>query len=69
MREGGELEGGQCVCGKSHFENSVGVSVYKGTEDVRWLYVGCRCVACGLMGCYGEWKNESVANREFVFRD
>jgi hypothetical protein len=25
---------------------------------VRWFYLGCRCVACGVLGCYGDWKNE-----------
>jgi hypothetical protein len=24
--------------------------------DARWLYVGCRCPACGLTACYGDWK-------------
>jgi len=27
-------------------------------DDVRWLYLGCRCVTCGLTACYGDWKNE-----------
>ena len=23
---------------------------------VRWLYIGCRCTACGILGCYADWK-------------
>lgn len=47
-----------CVCGAEVFEITVGVSLYDDSEDVRWLYVGCRCTACGLTGCFGDWKNE-----------
>lgn len=53
-----ELEGCACPCGAERFELTVGVSLYEGSDDVRWLYLGCRCPACGLVGCYGEWKNE-----------
>ncbi|MBY0397376.1 MAG: hypothetical protein K2X91_13055 [Thermoleophilia bacterium] len=51
-----ELEECECPCGGDSFEISAGVSLYEGTEDVRWLYVGCRCPACGLVACYGDWK-------------
>ena len=40
------------------FEISAGVALYQDSQDVRWLYVGCRCVCCGLTACYGDWKNE-----------
>jgi hypothetical protein len=52
------LEECACVCGCESFEITVGVSLYDGSEDVRWLYVGCRCVTCGLTAVYGDWKNE-----------
>jgi hypothetical protein len=47
-----------CPCGEEAFEITVGVSLYDDSEDVRWLYVGCRCTACGLTAVYGDWKNE-----------
>jgi hypothetical protein len=53
-----ELEECACTCGAEEFEISVGVSLYEGSEDVKWLYLGCRCPACGLVGVYGDWKNE-----------
>src|SRR5262249_47577769 len=56
--EGAELEECACRCGGEALEITVGVSLYRDSEDVRWLYVGCRCPACGLLGCYGDWKNE-----------
>lgn len=48
----------ECTCGETTFEITVGVSLYDDSEDVRWLYLGCRCVNCGLLGCYADWKNE-----------
>ena len=47
-----------CPCGEEAFEITVGVSLYDDSEDVRWLYVGCRCPACKLTAVYGDWKNE-----------
>jgi hypothetical protein len=42
-------------------EITVGVSLYANSEDVRWLYLGCRCPQCGLTAVYGDWKCEFVA--------
>jgi hypothetical protein len=47
-----------CPCGGEKFEITVGVSLYDDSEDVRWLYVGCRCPKCGLTAVYGDSKNE-----------
>ncbi|MCA9179335.1 MAG: hypothetical protein KDB14_32980 [Planctomycetales bacterium] len=57
-----------CPCGEDVFEVTVGVSLYDGSEDVRWLYFGCRCVACGLTAVYGDWKNEYIGYRELLKR-
>lgn len=56
--EDAELEECECPCGSSAFEITVGVSLYQNSEDVRWIYIGCRCSNCGLTACYGDWKNE-----------
>jgi len=66
--EHAELEERACVCGVEIFEITVGVSLYEGSEDVKWLYVGCRCPACGLVGCYGDWKNEFLDYRKLLDR-
>ncbi len=42
------------------------MSLYEGSEDVRWLYVGCRCPACGLTAVYGDWKNEFNGYRDLL---
>lgn len=65
-----EAEPGECACpcGGEAFEITVGVSLYEGSEDVRWLYVGCRCAACGLTAVYGDWKNEYNGYRELLAR-
>lgn len=61
-----ELQHAECVCGADKFELTVGVSLYEDSDDVRWLYVGCRCPACSLTGCYGDWKNEYLNYRELL---
>lgn len=57
-----------CPCGKETFEVTVGVSLYDDSEDVRWLYLGFRCPACGLTAVYGDWKNEFNGYRELLAR-
>ena len=56
--EEAELEECACPCGGEAFEITIGVSLYEDSEDVRWLYLGCRCPKCGLTAVYGDWKNE-----------
>jgi hypothetical protein len=57
-----------CPCGAEAFEITVGVALYKGSEDVKWLYLGCRCPKCGLAAVYGDWKNEFNGYRELPAR-
>lgn len=37
-------------------KKTTGAAFYKDSTQARWFYVGCRCVSCGLVGCYGDWK-------------
>jgi hypothetical protein len=53
-----DLEECACPCGVEDFEITIGVSLYADSDDVRWLYLGCRCSGCGLTVVYGDWKNE-----------
>jgi len=57
-----------CPCKNEEFEITVGVSLYDGSEDVRWLYLGCRCPKCGLTAVYGDWKNEYPNYKELLAR-
>ena len=66
--EDADLEECACPCGGEEFEITVGVSLYEGSEDVRWLYAGCRCPACGLTAVYGDWKNEFNGYRDLLAR-
>lgn len=56
--EDAELQECACRCKAEAFEITTGVALYEGTEAVKWIYVGCRCVKCGLTGVFGDWKNE-----------
>lgn len=44
-----------CTCGSETMNIGVGFAFYA-EGDVRWLYIGCRCTACGILGCYADWK-------------
>lgn len=53
----------ECICEADVFRITAGVHRYRNQDDslsndVRWLYLGCRCPSCGLVGCYADWKNE-----------
>jgi hypothetical protein len=55
---GADTEYLHCSCtdrGGSCFELAVGVTLYDGCEDVDWVFIVCRCVACGLTGYLAEW--------------
>ena len=67
--EEAELEECACPCGGEDFEIAVGVSLYADSEDVRWLYLGCRCPECGLTAVYGDWKNEFIGYQEHSRRE
>jgi hypothetical protein len=50
-----------CLCGEEAFAGAVGFSLREpdepdGARDVRWVSVGLRCLACGLLGVYEDWK-------------
>ncbi len=57
-----------CTCGANRFGVVGGVSLYAGTQDVRWFYLGCECAECGLSGVYGDWKNEASSYRALLAR-
>jgi len=47
----------KCIeCANPYGNIGVGFSLYEGETDVRWLYVGVRCAACGTLGCFADWK-------------
>ncbi|MEZ6040119.1 MAG: hypothetical protein R3C20_06415 [Planctomycetaceae bacterium] len=53
----------ECICEGDVFQITAGIHRYRNQDDslshdVRWLYLGCHCPTCGLVGCYADWKNE-----------
>lgn len=55
-RENSAPESCGCPCGSEVFNVTCGESLYEGSDDSRWAYVGARCVACALIGIYADWK-------------
>lgn len=45
-----------CTCDAGVFQLAVGFALRRDRQDLHWLYVGLRCVACGLAGVYTDWK-------------
>ena len=48
-----ELEECECLCGADRFELTCGAAA-------DWFFVGARCTACGLTGCYGDWESKAA---------
>lgn len=60
------LEHHECVCGAEEFNLLSGVSLYEGSNDVRWYYIGCRCAKCHLVGVFTDWKFEGGDANDFL---
>ena len=44
-----------CPCGKDAYEVAVGFS-HRDDGSVKWITVGNRCLACGVLGAVADWK-------------
>jgi hypothetical protein len=69
--EDAELGTCACPCGAEEFEIAAGVALSEAASDqqrraVKWLYLGCRCTACGLTAVYGDWNNEHEDYRSLL---
>lgn len=45
-----------CECGHDRLYLMTGMAHYPDTVDVRWVYVGAKCTACGLVGVFVDWE-------------
>ena len=50
-----EPETVKCVCGGEKLEIGVGFS-FRDENEIRWITVGHRCVTCGTLASYVNWK-------------
>lgn len=44
-----------CKCQKDVFDLAVGFSL-RDTGEIKWITVGARCISCGVLGSYVDWK-------------
>jgi hypothetical protein len=44
-----------CPCGRKDFNLAVAFAL-RASGDVRWVTVGERCVACGVLGSFVDWS-------------
>jgi hypothetical protein len=45
----------RCLCKNTTFEIGVGFAL-RDQRDVKWITVGQRCIKCGILGSYVDWK-------------
>lgn len=56
-QQGQRLKPFKCVTCKSQVANvGVGFALHEDKKAVQWLYVGNRCVECGVLGSMVDWK-------------
>lgn len=63
-----EFQHWRCECGSEVTNIGVGFSLRKPAGEVRWLYIGCRCAKCGMLGCFAGWKIDYVPSRQLFDR-
>ena len=66
--EEAEFEHWSCECGSEVTNIGVGFSLRKKGGEIRWLYVGCRCAKCGILGCFAGWKIDYSPSRQLFDR-
>lgn len=47
-----------CIeCNSTDANVGIGFAMYADEPtEVKWIYVGCRCSKCGILGCFAGWK-------------
>lgn len=55
----------QCPCGSEQFELAVGFA-RRDDNEVKWVYVGARCVADGRLGVYVDWKIDYAPTHQLL---
>ena len=49
------LKKARCKCKKDVFDVAVGFAL-RDTGEIKWITIGARCVSCGMLGSYVDWK-------------
>jgi hypothetical protein len=57
----------KCIeCKGKEANIGIGFSLYDDLSAVRWVYVGCRCPVCGVLGCMIDWKIDYAPSLQFL---
>lgn len=59
----------ECIaCGAEEANVGAAFCLVEDEDDVRWIYLGTRCVKCGTIACYVDWKIPHVPPFELIDR-
>lgn len=65
--EDSEPEQWHCIsCNSSNTNIGVGFALYPKDKEIKWLYLGVRCVKCGVLGCFADWKVAYAPSRHLL---
>lgn len=64
--EDATLETLLCGCGSDMFNVAAGFAFREDSDEVRWIYLGRRCVNDGVLGCFAEWKIDYSPSAQLV---
>jgi hypothetical protein len=64
--EDAEPEKWKCIeCKGKETNVGVGFSLYEDGE-IKWVYIGCRCTKCHILGCFAGWKIGYSPSRQLL---
>lgn len=65
VAEAADLQPTRCPCGGDRFDVAAGLAV-RDTGEIRWIYLGVRCVRCGVLGCPVDWDPGTLTTADLV---
>lgn len=65
VAEAADLQPTRCPCGGDTFDVAAGLAV-RDTGEIRWIYLGVRCVRDGVLGCPVDWDPGTLTTADLV---
>ena len=57
----------ECIeCHSKEANIGLGFALTEDHEAVKWIFLGCRCAKCGVLGCMIDWKISYEPSLHFI---